>query len=239
MEVLHTKIIGPVERWREHIAMVRYGVKPDLNRLPPGVTATQPLLRRNVASAAVEGEVARAAVVTAAGRLSTWVRLNTSQQLREVMLYLFIWGEAANLRFMPELLAYLFEIARAYDVASSLIISATSSTYSQFLETRAAVPPSPHAPSNSFLTAVVKPIYECIAAEASKRSDPKKNYDDWNEAFWQRSRLEELQTKSGRLKVTGHLLSFQSRPSSVRPSDMSSQVWGWGGSVGRGGLSAV
>ena len=30
------------------------------------------------------------------------------------MLWYLIWGEAGNLRFMPELLCFLFEIARAY-----------------------------------------------------------------------------------------------------------------------------
>ena len=35
-------------------------------------------------------------------------------QLHRLMLYLLLWGEAANLRFMPEMLCFLFELARAY-----------------------------------------------------------------------------------------------------------------------------
>ena len=33
--------------------------------------------------------------------------------LEQVLTFLLIWGEAANLRFMPECLAFLFEVARA------------------------------------------------------------------------------------------------------------------------------
>ena len=34
--------------------------------------------------------------------------------LQEIALHLCIWGEAANLRFMPELLYFIFEVSRAY-----------------------------------------------------------------------------------------------------------------------------
>ena len=39
--------------------------------------------------------------------------MQTTEQLMEVLLYLFVWGEAGNLRFMPEMLAFLFEVMRA------------------------------------------------------------------------------------------------------------------------------
>lgn len=45
-------------------------------------------------------------------RPCSWVRLSTAQQLGEICLFLLIWGEAANLRFMPELLYAIFEFAR-------------------------------------------------------------------------------------------------------------------------------
>ena len=104
--------VRPIERWREHIA---YGAAEGTYSTQ---VHTKPILRREVSTGAAEGEVADAAVVTAEGRLRTWVRLTTSQQLREVLLYLLIWGEAANLRFMPELLCFLFEIARAHKAAA-------------------------------------------------------------------------------------------------------------------------
>jgi hypothetical protein len=46
-------------------------------------------------------ERTHAGVATSAGPLGGWVQLSTSQQLDEICLYLLIWGEAANLRFMP------------------------------------------------------------------------------------------------------------------------------------------
>ena len=51
-----------------------------------------------------------------------------------------------------------------------------------------------------FLEKVVKPLYECIRSEADADGGPqvvKKNYDDWNEAFWRRDRLECLCTTGG------------------------------------------
>ena len=36
------------------------------------------------------------------------------EQLGDIIVFLLLWGEAANLRFMPEMLCFLFELARAY-----------------------------------------------------------------------------------------------------------------------------
>lgn len=43
-----------------------------------------------------------------------WWPSITVQQERDITLYLLLWGEAANLRFMPELLFFLFAVARAH-----------------------------------------------------------------------------------------------------------------------------
>ena len=91
VEALHTRLLAPVERWREHIA---FGVDASAYATHGNTGA---ILRRGVLSQAQEGESSYAAVVTAEGRLRTWVRLSTSQQLREVLLVLLIWGESANL----------------------------------------------------------------------------------------------------------------------------------------------
>jgi 1,3-beta-glucan synthase len=113
------------------------------------------------------------------------VRLSISQQLDEICLFLLIWGEAANLRFMPELLHTIFELARTH-----------------VPETKGGAPPS-SAVSGSFLHRVVQPIYKTIvkAGTAKARtghSYDTENYDDWNEAFWRRQRgLSELCTAEG------------------------------------------
>lgn len=119
-----------------------------------------------------------AGVATSAGPLSGWVRLSTSQQLDELCLYLLIWGEAANLRFMPELLHTIFELARTHEAANQ-------------------------AASGAFLRLVVQPVYQtivkaCTAKARTGHSYDTENYDDWNEAFWRRQRgLSDLCTADG------------------------------------------
>ena len=103
VEVLHTKLIGPVERWREHIAIVGSG--SGAGHLPPGTTSTQPLLRRSIESTALQGELTQAAVVTASGRLRTWVRLDTSQQLREVTKLVIVLSTATGMIHLVQTLA--------------------------------------------------------------------------------------------------------------------------------------
>ena len=77
VEHLHAKIVGPIERWREHIA---YGATEGAYSTD---VMTSPILRRRAGTGAAEGERSDAAVVTAEGRLRTWVRLSTSQQAND------------------------------------------------------------------------------------------------------------------------------------------------------------
>eukprot|EP00965_Chrysotila_dentata_P241697 6204428-Pleurochrysis_carterae.AAC.1 len=60
---------------------------------------------------------------------------------REIILYLLIWGEASNLRFMPELLCFLFEIAREWMPKDDV----------------------PKAAPKQFLHKIVTPIYKQVA----------------------------------------------------------------------------
>ena len=53
-----------------------------------------------------------------------WSFPDPQAQLEDITLYLLIWGEAANLRFMPELLCFLFEVARAH-VSSDAFLTAS------------------------------------------------------------------------------------------------------------------
>ncbi|XP_059662797.1 putative callose synthase 8 [Cornus florida] len=97
-------------------------------------------------------------------------------------LYLLIWGEAANLRFMPECLCYIFH-HMAYEL-HSMLIGAVSMT------TREKVMPAYRGESESFLNEVVSPIYRVIQEEAMKNKNGTadhstwRNYDDLNEYFW-------------------------------------------------------
>ncbi|KAL4565097.1 hypothetical protein LXL04_029181 [Taraxacum kok-saghyz] len=97
-------------------------------------------------------------------------------------LYLLIWGEAANLRFMPECLCYIFH-HMAFEVYGMLAGNVS-------LMTGENVRPVYGGDEEAFLRKVVTPIYNVIAKEAvwsklgkSKHSQ-RRNYDDLNEYFW-------------------------------------------------------
>ncbi|GAB2240870.1 hypothetical protein Droror1_Dr00021388 [Drosera rotundifolia] len=111
--------------------------------------------------------------------------INRERKLFLVSLYFLIWGEAANVRFLPECICYIFhQMAKELDAV---------------LDHGEAE----HAPSCrsedgsvSFLDQIIHPIYKIIAAEAANNNGGKaahsawRNYDDFNEYFWSRSCFE-------------------------------------------------
>ncbi|KAM0939500.1 putative 1,3-beta-glucan synthase [Dioscorea sansibarensis] len=103
-------------------------------------------------------------------------------KLLYIGLYLLIWGEAANLRLMPECLCYIFHYM-AYDLYGFLSGSVN-------LKTGEKVIPAYGGEPESFLKNVVTPIYTVIFKEARKSKNGTsdhstwRNYDDLNEYFW-------------------------------------------------------
>ncbi|KAK4780638.1 hypothetical protein SAY87_016744 [Trapa incisa] len=97
-------------------------------------------------------------------------------------LYLLIWGEAANLRFMPECLCYIYH-HMAFELFGMLAGNVSTMTGEN-------VKPAYGGEEEAFLKKVVTPIYQVIAMEAerSQRGTSKhsqwRNYDDLNEYFW-------------------------------------------------------
>nr|XP_017246674.1 PREDICTED: callose synthase 2-like isoform X1 [Daucus carota subsp. sativus] len=97
-------------------------------------------------------------------------------------LYLLIWGEAANLRFMPECLCYIYH-HMAFELYGMLGGSVNPLTNEH-------IKPAYGGENEAFLIKVVTPIYKTIAkeAEGSKGGNSKhsrwRNYDDLNEYFW-------------------------------------------------------
>ncbi|XP_043693355.1 callose synthase 3-like [Telopea speciosissima] len=97
-------------------------------------------------------------------------------------LYLLIWGEAANLRFMPECLCYIYHhmACELYGMLAGNVSSMTGEN----------VKPAYGGEEEAFLGKVVTPIYETIAKEAQRSKWAKskhsqwRNYDDLNEYFW-------------------------------------------------------
>ncbi|MED6107161.1 Callose synthase 12 [Stylosanthes scabra] len=84
-----------------------------------------------------------------------------SEQRRELLyvsLYLLIWGEAANLRFVPECICYIF-----HHMAMEL-----NKILEDYIDENTGQPVMPSlSGENAFLNHVVKPIYETISREAA------------------------------------------------------------------------
>ncbi|XP_010530602.1 PREDICTED: callose synthase 5 [Tarenaya hassleriana] len=97
-------------------------------------------------------------------------------------LYLLIWGEAANVRFMPECLCYIFH-NMAYELHGLLAGNVS-------IVTGENIKPSYGGDDEAFLRKVITPIYRVIEKEANKNTNGKaahsdwSNYDDLNEYFW-------------------------------------------------------
>ncbi|XVF58775.1 hypothetical protein PTKIN_Ptkin07bG0093800 [Pterospermum kingtungense] len=97
-------------------------------------------------------------------------------------LYLLIWGEAANVRFMPECLCYIFH-NMAYELHGLLAGNVS-------IVTGENIKPSYGGDDEAFLRKVITPIYCVIQKEAEKSQNGKAshslwcNYDDLNEYFW-------------------------------------------------------
>ncbi|XP_059431397.1 callose synthase 5 [Corylus avellana] len=97
-------------------------------------------------------------------------------------LYLLIWGEATNVRFMPECLCYIFH-NMAYELHGLLAGNVS-------IVTGENIKPSYGGDDEAFLRKVITPLYRVIEKEAKKSRNGKAtnsawcNYDDLNEYFW-------------------------------------------------------
>ncbi|KAI9091224.1 hypothetical protein K1719_028288 [Acacia pycnantha] len=123
-----------------------------------------------------------------------WIsdRRGASDQRRELLyvsLYLLIWGEAANLRFVPECLCYIF-----HHMAMEL-----NKILEDYIDENTGQPVVPSiSGENAFLNDVVKPIYETMKAEVDNSKNGTaphsawRNYDDINEYFWSKRCFEKL-----------------------------------------------
>ncbi|XP_057523088.1 callose synthase 7 [Amaranthus tricolor] len=102
-------------------------------------------------------------------------------ELLYIALYLLIWGEASNLRFMPECLCYIFHnmASEIHGILYSNVHPIAGETYQ-----------STRLDDELFLKKVITPIYDVVRKEARRNKGGKashsswRNYDDLNEYFW-------------------------------------------------------
>ena len=115
------------------------------------------------------------------GALERWRQAmnNMSQydRMRQIALYLLCWGEAAQVRFVPECLCFIFKCADDYYRSS---------------ECQNRIDP---VPEGLYLRAVIKPLYRFIRDQGYESVDGKFvrrerdhdriiGYDDINQLFW-------------------------------------------------------
>ncbi|CAI9087448.1 OLC1v1021519C1 [Oldenlandia corymbosa var. corymbosa] len=111
------------------------------------------------------------------------------RELMYVCLYLLIWGEAANLRFVPECLCYIF-----HNMALELNYILDDHTDENTGH--------PYVPATcgqyGFLNYAVTPIYNTIKGEVERSRNGTaphsawRNYDDINEYFWSKKCIKRL-----------------------------------------------
>ncbi|CAO2833194.1 unnamed protein product [Amaranthus hypochondriacus] len=111
------------------------------------------------------------------------------RELLYVALYLLIWGESANLRFVPECLSYIF-----HHMALEL-----NKILEDYIDENTGRPYIPSITGeHAFLNRIVKPIYDTISKEVENShngTNPHRawrNYDDINEYFWSRRCFDKL-----------------------------------------------
>ncbi|XP_031113012.1 callose synthase 9 isoform X2 [Ipomoea triloba] len=115
------------------------------------------------------------------GILPVWSNLDVvskEKKLLFISLYFLIWGEAANARFLPECLCYIFHhMGREME---------------EIMRQQVAMPANSCVAESgvSFLDQVIHPLYDVLAAEAGNNENGRaphsawRNYDDFNEYFW-------------------------------------------------------
>jgi len=107
--------------------------------------------------------------------------IDERRELMYISLYLLIWGEAANLRFLPECLSYIFH-------HMAMELNRILEDYLDETTGQHALPA--YMGENAFLNRVVTPLYMTVKAEAEASLGGKahhsawRNYDDINEYFW-------------------------------------------------------
>ncbi|PPR95900.1 hypothetical protein GOBAR_AA24772 [Gossypium barbadense] len=173
-----------VKNQREHLVLHLANAHMRLSRPPVDNNGTfQAIVLREFRRKLLENYTNRCSYLGKASNVDS-LESDTRRELLYVGLYLLIWGESANLRFMPECICYIF-----HHMAMEL-----NRILEDYIDEETGRPWIPSiSGENAFLNRVVKPIYDTIKAEVAKNKygtaphDRWRNYDDFNEYFWSKS----------------------------------------------------
>ncbi|KAJ3366940.1 hypothetical protein GGF32_000001 [Allomyces javanicus] len=129
-------------------------------------------------------------------------RLTQADRAMQTALWFCIWGEAANIRFMPECLCFLFKLACDHLTLDKALVPSNSSSSSSLSQPAV-------APEGAFLDQVITPLYRAYRDQGYKVSENGKlvrqrrdhsaivGYDDLNDMFRDWDALAALATKGG------------------------------------------
>ncbi|KAF8031162.1 hypothetical protein BT93_D0384 [Corymbia citriodora subsp. variegata] len=166
-----------VRNQREHLVLHLANAQMRLNPPPPNPDALDPGVLRSFRKKLLRNYTLWCSYLGKRHNLQLSTSLDVPSlrlELLYVSLYLLIWGESANLRFMPECICYVF-----HHMAMELNLILNNDIEKPSFYGR-----------NAFLKSIVTPIYRTIRAEVEDSRNGSaphsawRNYDDLNEYFW-------------------------------------------------------
>lgn len=167
-----------VSNQREHIVHLLANEQSKLRILDENEPELDEAAVQNVFQKSLENYIKWCNYLCIPSVWSNFDGVSKEKKLLFVSLYFLIWGEASNVRFLPECLCYIFHhMAREMD---------------EILRQQIAQPANSCNSENgvSFLDQVIFPLYDVMAAEAANNNNGRaphsawRNYDDFNEYFW-------------------------------------------------------
>lgn len=167
-----------VSNQREHIVHLLANEQSRLRILEENEPELDEAAVQNVFQKSLENYIKWCNYLCIQSVCSNFDSVSKEKRLLFVSLYFLIWGEASNVRFLPECLCYIFHhMAREMD---------------EILRQQIAQPANSCNSENgvSFLDQVIIPLYDVMAAEAANNNNGRaphsawRNYDDFNEYFW-------------------------------------------------------
>ncbi len=184
---VHGQVLGNYTRWVEHVGLsgAHAAIVPDpTESYGPGDVFT------TIGSlTASKWDTTGLFAFATAEEEQRWL---CTAQLHQLLLWQLVWGEAANLRHAPEMLTLVFHCA-----ANAVKLPPQTPPLRPGSTSLYLLPGSPMPyPANDFLVSVVRPVYLFLRRETfERREEPvgeRVMYDDVNEFFWYRDRLQLL-----------------------------------------------
>ncbi|CAI0461010.1 unnamed protein product [Linum tenue] len=180
-----------VRNQREHLVLHLANAQMRLTPPPENIDALDPGVLRRFRRKLLKNYTSWCSYLNKKSNI--WISDRSNPDVRRellyVSLYLLIWGESANLRFMPECICFIF-----HNMAMEL-----NKILEDYIDENTGQPVMPSfSGENAFLNSVVKPIYETVKAEVENSKNGTaphtswRNYDDINEYFWSRRCFQKL-----------------------------------------------